>query len=331
MRYEHYGHWRFERGAEALSRLLDRVDGWARDVVAYVRAGGDSSTKWDLVPTAIELLMISARILDLPGAHSQTNADLIGALLSDPPSQRPRRSPAWDRLADACASDNRRAVKDALLTRISARQGGGTTVHAIDSLRVAAALTTLKRTWTISALPEEAPQEFRRLAEAIGSRLQPGIDAELARLKSWHEATTSALGNAGSAQVLADKVAAAAAEAVAVGTFDPLRLRSEFEETTRLFRRSRYSVVAAVGEVLEGADASTSAGKLLSDVAADRTRPMAEITKFVEQSTWILEASRQRAEQQLTTLRSGGESQDALQALRGTLEELESALDEAQE
>jgi hypothetical protein len=330
VRYQHYGHWRFDRGAEALSKLVHRVETWARDVVVHVRAGGEPSTQWDLVSTAVELLMISARILDLPSAHSQTNADLIGALLSDPPSHLPRRSPEWDRLADACASDNRRSVKDALLTRIGARQGGGPTVHAIDAAEVTAALTTLKRTWTISALPEDAPQEFKRLAEAIGSRLQPGIDAELARLESWHQTTTSALGDAGSAQELADKVAAAATEAVAAGTFDPARLRSEFEETTKVFRKTRYSVVGAVGEVLEAARATTNAGKLLSDVAADRTRPMDEITKFVDQSSQILQASRQRAEQQLTTLREGGEGQDALQELRSTLEQLESALDEAQ-
>jgi hypothetical protein len=331
VRYQHYGHWRFERGAEALSRLMNRVDAWASDVVAHVRAGGGTSTPWKLVDAAVELLMISARVLDLPGAHSQTNADLIGALLSDPPNQRARRSAEWDRLADACASDNRRLVKDALLNRISARQGGGPTVHAIDVAGVTAALTTFKRTWSLSALPEEAPQEFKRLAEAIGSRLQPGIDAELARLRSWHEATSSALGDAVSAPELAEKVATAASDAFSAGSFAPERLRSEFTETVKAFRKAKYSVVATVGDVLEGAGTTTNVGKLLSDVAADRTRPMDEIAKFVEQSTQILQASRQRAEQQLTTLREGSEGQDALQTLRNTLEQLESVLNEAQQ
>ena len=58
---------------------------------------------------------------------------------------------------------------------------------------------------------------------------------------------------------------------------------------------------------------------------------MNEIGKFVEQTTQILQASRQRAEQQLTMLSEGGEGQDALQALRSTLEQLESALSEAQQ
>lgn len=330
VRYQHHGHWRFDRGAEALSRLLSRLDGWAGDVVAHVRAGGEPSAPWDLVTSGVELLMISARILDLPGAHSNVNADLIGALLSDPPNQRPRRSPEWDRLADACASDNRRSVKDALLTRIGARQGGGTTVHAIDTIGLISALTKLKRTWTLTPLPEEAPQEFKRLADAIGNRLQTGVDAELARLKSWHDTAIAALGDATSAPEVADKVAVAAADAVAAGSFDPARLRSEFDETTKAFRKTKYSVVGAVGDVLTGAGATTNTGKLLTDVAADRTRSMDEIAKFVEQSTQILQASRLRAEQQLTTLRGSGEGTDALQKLRTTLEQLESVLSEAQ-
>ena len=252
VRYQHYGHWQFDRGAEALGRFLSRLDAWGRDVVAHLRAGGEPSTRWNLVSAAVELLMISARILDLPGAHSQTNADLIGALLSDPPSQRGRRSPEWDRLTDACASDNRRSVKEALLIRIGARQGGGPTVHAVDVTEVTAALTALKRTWTIPALSEEAPQEFKRLAEAIGSRLQPGIDAELARLENWHQTALEALGNSGSAQELADKVVVAIDNAIAAGAFEPARLRGEITETIRAFRKTRYSVVGDCRRCLGG-------------------------------------------------------------------------------
>lgn len=329
VKYQHHGHWRFARGAEALSRLEHRLDGWGTDLVARVRAGGEHETEWNLVSSAVELLMISARILDLPGAHGQTNADLIGAMVSEPPTQRPRRSPEWDRLADACAGDARRAVRDALLTRVGARQGGGPLVHAIDVTAVTAALGRLKRTWTLSALPDDAPQDFKRLADAITSRLQPGLDAELARLTSWHQTVVAALGDGASAPDLADKVTAATRDALEAGIFEPVRMQTEFAETTKTFRKTKYSVVAAVGNVLDGAKGEVNAGKLLSDVAADRTRPMDEIAKFVELSTDILPASRRRGEQQLATLRTGGTGRDDLGELRTTLDELESFLGQA--
>ena len=284
--YQHYGHWAFDRGDERLRRLTARLDIWARDVTAAVRAGRSHKGAWDLVAAATELLVFTARILDLPGAHSQMNADLASALLTDVTAAPARRHSAWDRLADACASDNRRKVRDALLARTGARQGQGRP-YAIDITALIPAITAIKRTWTLTPPPDEAPTEFKRLYGEIQSRLDQAITDELARLRAWHERVTAALEPDGSPAAIADAVTQATEAALASGSFEPQRLRGEFDQTTRTFRRTRYSVIQEVGDIISQASVAAT-GKLLSDLAIDRTQPMAEIDQFVSQATQII-------------------------------------------
>jgi hypothetical protein len=325
--YQHHGHWAFDRGDERLRRLTARLDIWARDVTVAVRAGRSHKGTWDLVAAAIELLLLTARILDLPGAHSQVNADLASALLTDVTAAPARRHSAWDRLADACASDNRRKVRDALLARAGARQGQGRP-YAIDITALIPAITAIKRTWTLTPPPDEAPTEFKRLYGEIQSRLDQAITDEVARLGAWHERVTAALEPDGSPAAIGDIVIRAAEAALASGSFEPQRLRDEFDQTTRTFRRTRYSVVQEVGDIISQASVAAT-GKLLSDLAIDRTQPMSEIDQFVSQAEQIISASQARATQQISTLKAGGGGKDELVSLQTELEELEELIRKA--
>ena len=327
--YQHHGHWAFERGDERLRRLNARLDVWAREVAATVRAGGSHEGTWDLVSAATELLVFTARVLDLPGAHSQLTADLASALLTNATVESPRRNSAWDKLTDACASDNRRKVRDALLGRIGARQGQGRP-YAIDITALVPAITAIKRTWTLTSPPDEAPNEFKRLYSDVQGRLDQAITAELARLRAWHERVTAALEVDGSPADIADTVTRAVEVAVASGSFEPQRLRGEFDETARVFRRTRYSVIREVGDLI-AQEPQPVTGKLLSDLAVDRGRPMAEIDQFVSQATQIITASQERATQQINTLKAGGGSKDELPSLQAALGELEELFRKARE
>lgn len=319
--YQHHGHWAFDRGDERSRRLTARLDAWAPAVTAAVQAGGGSDGTWDLVIAAAQLLAFTARVLDLPGAHSQVNADVAGALLTDVTAQPASRNSAWDRLVDACASDNRRKVRDALLARIGARQGQGRP-HAIDITALAPAITAIKRTWALTQPPDDAPNEFKRLYGEVQGRLDQAIADELMRLRSWHERVTAALDINGSPPDIADVVGRATGAAMASGSFEPQRLRAEFDETARAFRRARYSVVREVGELI-AQQTQPMTGKLLSDLAVDRARPMAEIDQFVSQAAQIIGASQARAKQQISILKAGGGSQDELLSIQAALKELE--------
>jgi len=141
---------------------------------------------------------------------------------------------------------------------------------------------------------------------------------------------TAALDVDGSPADIAETVTRAAEVAVASGSFEPQRLRREFDETARVFRRTRYSVIREVGDLIAQASQPVT-GKLLSDLAVDRGRPMAEIDQFVSQATQIINASQERATQQLKTLKAGGGSKDELPSLQTALRELEELFRKARE
>lgn len=324
--HQHYGHWVFFRGDERLRRLLKRLDEWAPQIVAAVRKGASSGADWNIVQSATELLILSARILDAAGAHAQTNLELLNALLAEAPPTVPRRGSAWDRLVDACLSDNRRKVRDALLDRIGARQGGALTSHVIETGVLSAALTSFKRTWVPSEPPDAAPTEFKRLYADIQGRIDPAVAEELLRLRSWDEWTTAAIDPSASPAEISDAVTAAAEAAQRAGIFEPQRLRPEFSETARVFRRTRFSVVKEVGEVV-AAGKSQALGKLLSDLAIDRSRPIAEIDRFVTEAETFLSASVDRGRQQADVLRAGGSADGNLPALFKLLGTLRSILE----
>lgn len=322
--HEHHGDWRFERGDERLRQLLTRLEEWGAQVVAAVRRGGAAaSIEWDPLSTAVELLMFAARIADIPGSHSNLNADLVDALVADSATPAVRRGNAWDRLVDACVSDSRRKVRDSLLARVGARQGTGRP-QAIDLTAILPAVTAFKRTWTLTVPPADAPKEYRRLHADIESRLDEALAEELERVRAWCERVTEWLPAEATAVEIADEFASAAAKALTAGIFEPRRLRDTFDETSKLFRRTRLATVRELQDLV-GSD-ERSEGKLLSDLAIDRQKSMMEIDRFVEQSKEIVRGSIERARIQLATFSEGAGAADHLQVLKARLTELEVAL-----
>ena len=326
--YQHHNHWSFPRGDERLRRLLKRLDDWAKDVVTAVRAGTPRPGDWGIVQSATELLIFTARVLDLPGAHAQTNAELINALLSDPSPTLQRRGTAWDRLVDASTSDNRRKVREALLGRIGGVRAADALRTQLRSLGTAAALTAFKRNWFLADPADNAPSEFKRLYTDIQNRLDDAIREELDRLRTWHDRVTQTIDPEGNPSDIADVVADAAEAALTAGIFEPQRLRTEFAEATRTFRKTRYSVIKEIGDVLAGAD-SQPLGKLLSDLALDRSRPAAEIERFITQADQLVGASQARGRQQIEALRAGGGADTELRGLVEALDQLRDVLREA--
>jgi hypothetical protein len=189
-------------------------------------------------------------------------------------------------------------------------------------------LTAFKRTWVLTQPADNAPTVFKRLYGDIRSRLDDGVREELDRLQKWHERTTRAIDQESSPTEVADLVADAAERALTAGVFEPQRLRTEFAETIRTFRKTRYSVIKEIGDVVASA-ASQPLGKLLSDLALDRSRPVTEIDRFVIQGQQLLTASMERGHQQIDALRAGGGADDDLRSLVEMLDSLQSVLGDA--
>ena len=97
---------------------------------------------------------------------------------------------------------------------------------------------------------------------------------------------------------------AAAKKSIEEGVFQPPRLRDSYEEATRVFRRTRFSVVEEISKLLEE-KTSSPFGELLASLAEDRSIPMREISDFISQANEILDNSIQRTTVVLDSLASG--------------------------
>jgi hypothetical protein len=131
------------------------------------------------------------------------------------------------------------------------------------------------------------------------------LDEELARLKEWHDFVFEHLPSDQDPEALANALRAMVSAARQLGVLGPPQLASSIDEEIRAFRRSRLSVVADVGALIDQARKWTQ-GRLLGELAEDRDRPMREIQQFVRDTDAIIRDTHARLGQQERTLAAAG-------------------------
>jgi hypothetical protein len=121
IRFHALGHFDYDGGAPDQARYANFVERSATQAVAFVRERYERLTG-DQVPAVAQALLVSARVLDLTGAHAGDDAGLLDALLgtTSNPQLLPQDDSKWSKLRRACAAERDRAVKF-LLRRVGAR------------------------------------------------------------------------------------------------------------------------------------------------------------------------------------------------------------------
>src|SRR5262249_40920690 len=146
-------------------------------------------------------LLVSARVLNLPGAHAGDDAGLLDALLGSTPDAQllPQDDSRWSKLRRACAAERDRAVKF-LLRRLGARQGGADAVYAVDAARLLAAIAPTRKTWAVEgAFQEGQLDEDARMVRSFVQSVRPEVVAAAVterrgRLATWGESLREWLG-----------------------------------------------------------------------------------------------------------------------------------------
>jgi hypothetical protein len=139
----------------------------------------------DPVPAITESLLWGARLLNVPAAHSRDDVALLDALFALPEKQTFGNEP-WDTHRLEC-QDHRESLREELLTRLGARQGGGDKVHAIDVTRLLPVLKQIRKDWKVTS---EFPKPYQ--SDEPGKRLQMHV-REITRsgtstVKKWQQA-----------------------------------------------------------------------------------------------------------------------------------------------
>ncbi len=181
--------------------LAERATRQAREYIRkrYERVPDDEAA----TAAAAQALYVSARVLNLDGAHSAQDADVVAAVLHPGPGGLPPKpDDPWHGFRQACAT-NRITARDFLLRRLAARQGGGGVLHAIDAARLLKWIAPVRKSCRVEAEFPGTPTELdgnarqvREFVNAVGAkRTESAVNTRRDSLRQWAETTRTWLGS----------------------------------------------------------------------------------------------------------------------------------------
>jgi hypothetical protein len=225
IRFHALGHFDYDGGAIDQARYANFVERGAKQAVTFVRERYERLTG-DQVPAVAQALLVSARVLNLGGAHAGDDAGLLDALLGAAPNPQvlPQDDSKWSKLRRACAAERDRAVKF-LLRRVGARQGGADAVYAVDAARLLAAIAPTRKTWTVEgAFQEGQLDEDARMVRSFVQSVRPevvaaAVAARRERLAAWGTALREWLGEDFDKAVVVETLRETVNRAVAADVF----------------------------------------------------------------------------------------------------------------
>ena len=223
VRYHERKNWDYEGGETDYARYTNFIAKLAAQAAQHLVRKGSLLDREGIKPVA-QALLIGARILNLPGASANTDADNLAAMLAEaPPDPFMAGDPQtpWQKLKFG-AYRNRNELRSALLSLVSARQGSGAKIYALDSLPLLEAVAALRSSkWDL----EEDPVKYFQLPS-------PGLKEHCRNLRKpetvirrgeelgrWAEQVTRALGKGFDASELVANLRATVEEAADAGVF----------------------------------------------------------------------------------------------------------------
>jgi hypothetical protein len=207
----HKGSWDFDGAEEAFPRYTAFLEPLCERARHFVRERYFKYA-WDPLPTLVQGLLIGARALGVEGSTRDTHVAIVSALLAEAPPEDATHDEqddatgwrAFTRLLRQCRTPIERdglthpSWRDHLLNLVGARQGGGTSVYALDVLRMKSALEATLEHWAIdppagSAAGSVDFPSFRMHAQEIRRR-SSAIELARQQLIDWRKKTLDWLG-----------------------------------------------------------------------------------------------------------------------------------------
>jgi len=243
VRYHERKNWDYEDGETDYARYTNFIAKLAAQAAQHLIRKGSLLSREGITPVA-QALLIGARILNLPGASANTDADNLAAMLAEaPPDPAMTGDPQtpWQKLKFG-AFRNRNELRSALLSLVSARQGSGAKIHALDSLPLLEAAAALRASkWDLEEdpvpyfqLPSQGLKEHCRNLRKPEAVIRRGEE-----IVGWAEQVTRAFGKDFDASELVANLRATVVEAGDAGVFrfrdrKPTELLPRIKDATSL-------------------------------------------------------------------------------------------------
>lgn len=208
--------WQFEGADRALSALLDRVEGWAQQVVAQIQTLSTPHETWDQASAALSLLCVGAAIGGRLKGEA-TAADLIEAAFANWPDEP---AATVGELRAIYAKLVRR--KDDLVEIARAQASslkGGRPGAMLDPRRVLGPIRQLRRAkWRLGLMPpQDDASALAKTYREIANALPAAAAAERSQRLQWLQEMQDAFGDGATRAAIVAQLGAARQAALEAG------------------------------------------------------------------------------------------------------------------
>lgn len=275
--HEKHNTWDYEGGDKDSAAYGWLIGTMVVQAEAYFLKEGHKISRDKVVPLA-QALLLDARLLNLPGASSNSDADLVAAIFRVPPSQvNPSFNPSdvWERLLNG-ARQSRQELSDFLLLHIAARQGGADKVQSVDAAVLLEAIRGLRSNawkWNQEIPLERTPigQTTKEHLRYLGVSLERAARVRSEKLITWRTNALKWLGESFDIKLISEELRTAALEARQANCFSCGELSCDtIRDRIREFEACPLK--ASLDHVAKIAEESASFGSVLSCLAQTEER-----------------------------------------------------------
>ena len=216
--------WDYDGGEKESASYAWLIGQMVRQAETFFVREGHKFPRQAAVPLA-QALLLDARLLNLPGASSNADVDLVAALFCQTPEQPPpvqNTTDNWERLLIG-ARQCRRELTEFLLLHVAARQGGSDKVQAVDASLLLQAVRDLRSSWKLTQdIPFERtnigqlPREHLRL---LKNSLENTVRQRQAKLLAWRKKALVWLGDNFDTRAIVEELRDVALEARQANVF----------------------------------------------------------------------------------------------------------------
>ena len=338
LRYDLHGHWDFKGGSEAMAGAATRMERWADEVVMALKPSTQGGGSWDPVPTVLELLLASARIVGTTGAgRTSDDLALLAAAVVDVAPATNRES-AWDQLVIACSGPtakrtaSRSDLRDTLFEHAGGSQGRAGAIQVVDAAR----LLPIVHRWRLRTRPEAplvrdaldagAPEAILRYHRALRAQLPVAVSEQSAKLREWRDLAVDLLGEtpewATLREGLRDTLAALRTAGMPAFNDAEERLRSYRGDVEAIAADVR-TTASEVDRLLREADTDVVPSGVVALLAGDRQRRVTGLLAMLTAVSLALTRAGAQIDQRLESIGGTGA---AGQSRAQVYEQLEHAL-----
>lgn len=235
-----------------------------------------------------QVLLLDARLLNLPGASSNADAELVAAIFRMPAQASLSFNPAdvWERLLNG-ARQSRAELLDLLLLHVASRQGGADKVQAVDAAILLEAIRGLRNSaWKWN---QDVPLERTTIGQTtkehlryLKASLEGAVRYRKEKLIVWRTNAVNWLGEDFDIKMISEELRAAALEARQANCFSCGDLTCETIRD-RIRELESCPLKASLDTVAKIADQKASFGSILSALAQTEDRVINLLQTVVEE------------------------------------------------